>query len=283
MAQAGVQLILGTLAILVSTGGMGVAQSIPGLNPLNTPPSLNTLQSNGLTAQGLRTGASVGQYVVYVNGTSDLLLSQIRRVEPGAFRTRFRNQSVIQAGRFVSQANARNQVNQLSRQGIVGFVETLANQGGEAYGISAESSPIASYPTPSAASGATYSSGVQTGTLATVPLTTSIPPTLGFTAPSVTAPTNSLAQFSPASTGLTVGTGLARFYYVAIPGSAGELADLTTAVIDAGVNPANVTQKASPRGSFVAVGPFNDRLSAAVMEASLKDYGLRSARVYYGY
>ena len=58
------------------------------------------------------------QYVVFVNGGSDLLLEQVRMVEPTAFRTNHQGQTVIQAGRFNSPQNANSRLNELSRQGI---------------------------------------------------------------------------------------------------------------------------------------------------------------------
>ncbi len=64
-------------------------------------------------------GAQLTQrYLVYVNGNSPYLLQQVQRLESQAFVHAFRGQSVIQVGLFEAESNARQQVDQLARQGI---------------------------------------------------------------------------------------------------------------------------------------------------------------------
>jgi hypothetical protein len=58
---------------------------------------------------------------------------------------------------------------------------------------------------------------------------------------------------------------------------------LSSEIAAIGINPTNILLKSSRRGAFIAVGPFNDRLDAAVMEATLKQSGISNARIYYGY
>ncbi|MGA1476481.1 MAG: hypothetical protein ACO4AI_15235, partial [Prochlorothrix sp.] len=74
------------------------------------------------------------RYVVYVRGGSNLLLEQVRRLEPGAFRRDLEGQPVIQAGLFTSEINAESLMDQLSVQGILAEVDeldsTIANVGG---------------------------------------------------------------------------------------------------------------------------------------------------------
>lgn len=202
--------------------------------------------------------ASLGRYVVYVNGNSDLLLDQVRRIEPGAFRRSDGGRQVIQAGRFVSRANAQDLSSLLERQGILAQVQFLDDPSVPA-GIGGENSNFSTIP------------------LETTSLTT--PTNLDFTAPiastsSIPFATNGISFAAPNAT---------RLYYVAIPTRPGELVNLASEIAATGVNPANILPKSSRRGAFIAVGPFNDRLEAAVMEATLKQSGFGSARVYFGY
>jgi hypothetical protein len=58
------------------------------------------------------------RYIVYVNGTSPLLLQQIRTSFPTAFLTQYQGQALIQTGSFGNLANAQRQVQVLNAQGI---------------------------------------------------------------------------------------------------------------------------------------------------------------------
>lgn len=205
--------------------------------------------------------ASLGRYVVYVNGNSNLLLDQVRRLEPGAFLRNEGGRQVIQAGRFVSRANAQVLSNLLERQGILAQVQSL-DDSSVPTGIGGENSNFS------------------TATL--IPLdTTSLttPTNLDFAAPlastsSIPFATNGISFAAPNAT---------RLYYVAIPTRPGELVTLASEIAATGINPANILPKSSRRGAFIAVGPFSDRLEAAVMESTLKQSGFSNARVYFGY
>jgi len=63
--------------------------------------------------------------LVYVRGSSDLLLEQVQRLEPGAFRRDVDDQRVIQVGIFSTEANAQDLIRQLNAQGILAEVETV--------------------------------------------------------------------------------------------------------------------------------------------------------------
>jgi hypothetical protein len=205
--------------------------------------------------------ASLGRYVVYVNGNSNLLLDQVRRLEPGAFLRNEGGRQVIQAGRFVSRANAQVLSNLLERQGILAQVQSL-DDSSVPTGIGGENSNFS------------------TATL--IPLdTTSLttPTNLDFAAPlastsSIPFATNGISFAAPNAT---------RLYYVAIPTRPGELVTLASEIAATGINPANILPKSSRRGAFIAVGLFSDRLEAAVMESTLKQSGFSNARVYFGY
>lgn len=67
---------------------------------------------------GYRVSESVRQYLVYINGESDLLLDQVRKVEPEAFKTDFEGRTTIQAGLFSDRLLAERRVKALEREGI---------------------------------------------------------------------------------------------------------------------------------------------------------------------
>jgi hypothetical protein len=206
--------------------------------------------------------AGLGQYLVYVNGDSDLLLQQVRRIEPGAFRRSYNNRQVIQSGRFLTLANAQARVTELESRGIL--------------------SEIVSPDTPSTATPANIgviegtTSGIAPIFLETAPLNSD----LEFVAPNTSSLEGTFAQnlaFAPSPNYQTPA------YYVAIPSRPSDLATLATQLTATGLNPSLILARASRRGAFIAVGPYSDRLSAEVMVASIKSAGFNNARVYFGY
>jgi len=249
-----------------------------------TPPGLDssvplTVQSVGSPADvsTLSNTAGLGQYIVYVNGESDLLLQQIRRVEPGAFRRSYNDRQVIQAGRFLTLANAQERVTELENRGILAEVANLGNVsnpsvGGTSGGIS---SSVGGATIPSTFPG-TLSGTLSPSSITPIPLDTAPLPvntTLDFAAPNPNP-----SAFSP---NLVFGQNQA--YYVAIPSRPGDLATLANQLAATGINPSLILARAARRGAFIALGPYSDRLSAEVMVASLKGAGFGNARVYYGY
>jgi len=215
----------------------------------------------------LNSSAGLGQYIVYVNGDSNLLLQQVRRIEPGAFRRSYDNRQVIQAGRFLTLANAQERVTELENRGILSEIANLST---------------ATDPAGSSAVGTISPSPITPIPLETAPLSLNTNTTLDFAAPNIgsgaevgtfaqnLAFTQSSAYQNPA-------------YYVAIPSRPGELANLSTQLTATGLNPSLILARASRRGAFIAVGPYSDRLSAEVMVASIKNAGFKNARVYFGY
>ena len=68
-------------------------------------------------------------YLVYVNGNSPLMLEQVKRVEPEAFRKEYRGRTVIQVGQFIDQSNARRRAEALQNQGIRAEVAQVSGSG----------------------------------------------------------------------------------------------------------------------------------------------------------
>ena len=73
-----------------------------------------------------RPGATVEQYIVYVNGDSPYLLQQVRSLEPNASVQRYQGQNVIQAGTFDNETSARRQIAALNSQGIMAEMGTTS-------------------------------------------------------------------------------------------------------------------------------------------------------------
>ena len=245
-------------------------QRLPGSSNFANPPALNSLDSPvPLTVQSLGTPADLstlgvspglGQYIVYVNGDSDLLLQQVRRIEPGAFRRSYNNRQVIQAGRFLAFNNAQERVTELENRGILSEIVTLE-----------AAAPIVSSVTPGSSIGGTSTLSPIALDTAPLPINT----TLDFSAPSIDSNLNLLSP--------DLAFGQSQAYYVAIPSRPGELADLSAQLAAVGINSSNIVAKSARRGAFIAVGPYSDRLSAEVMVANIKEAGFGNARVYYGY
>jgi len=68
-------------------------------------------------------------YLVYVNGNSPLMLEQVKRVEPEAFRKEYRGRTVIQVGQFIDQSNAKRRAEALRDQGIRAEVAQVSGSG----------------------------------------------------------------------------------------------------------------------------------------------------------
>lgn len=184
-----------------------------------TPPAVPTSGSSispYYTTPSFENGIA---YRVEVDGTSDLLLSQVKSIDPQAFIRP--KDGVIQAGIFADSANAQVRVQQLEGQGV-------------------------------------YARIVTTDVASSIPST----PTLSAQNPN---PQNS-AQ---------------RSYFVVIPGQESKLWDIAARVRQSGLQGYAITQKDSPRGSHVAVGPFNNNSEASRWNTYLRSMGLDS-RVYYG-
>ena len=74
---------------------------------------------------------------------------------------------------------------------------------------------------------------------------------------------------------------LDQSYFVVIPGDARELPDIAAQVVQLGIRRGAVTQRESPRGPHVAVGPFGNRGDADRWSSYFRSVGM-DARVYFG-
>lgn len=68
-------------------------------------------------------------FLVYVNGSSPLMLDQVKRVEPTAFRKQYDGRTVIQAGQFYNQTNAQRRAQELQAQGIRAEIAQFSGSG----------------------------------------------------------------------------------------------------------------------------------------------------------
>ncbi len=248
------------------------------------------------------------QYVVFVNGSSEELLNQVRLVEPTAFRTTFQGQSVIQAGRFSYSTNAQQRVTDLAAQGVTAqMAEAPAAQ---PYYAQAPASPGNVYasngqlpPLP----GVTVIPPQPSSGLPALPPPTQIPPNqmpptqmvpmqvppstgggnvefgqqLSYTAP---ATPNAYPVNVPPPTGTAMAAPVAPVnapYYVVIPTSTANLQTLSNQVIQLGTPADRVQARTEPRGPHVAVGPFADRGLAERWNAFYREAGLEGSRVFY--
>ena len=93
--------------------------------PFQVPPAPPFSTALGSPVQTVLPFGAGPRYLVYVRGSSDLLLEQVQRLEPGAFRRDVDDQRVIQVGIFSTEANAQDLIRQLNAQGILAEVETV--------------------------------------------------------------------------------------------------------------------------------------------------------------
>jgi hypothetical protein len=253
------------------------------------------------------------QYVVFVNGTSDLVLEQVRLVEPAAFRTNHQGQTVIQAGRFNSPQNAEQLINQLAQQGIssrmaevgaaVPYYAQAPVQSPNIYAANGDLPPLPtgtmppsnpvmpdSQPVPELPAMPPSDMAPQ----GTLPDSTSVPPVPGQGSSvefgqelTYSVPPNPNAypvDTTPPGTAAVVPSSGARIsapYYVVIPTPEGNLPELSTQIIQLGTPADRVQQRLTPRGPHVAVGPFEDRGLAFQWNRFYREAGIGNSRVYY--
>ncbi|MGA1264287.1 MAG: SPOR domain-containing protein [Prochlorothrix sp.] len=348
--------------------------------PFQVPPAPPLSTALGSPVQTVLPFGAGPRYLVYVRGSSDLLLEQVQRLEPGAFRQDIDNQRVIQAGIFSTEANAEDLVRQLNAQGILAEVETVTepvagvgsgpsfgggpvpgavasavsngvgavpfagglgsapvlpalpggnfgagNFGGGNFGAAPSvpftgtastfnpagglgAFPAAAFPAtlpttfPTALPTAALPGGIASGAAGTLPpfpgavrgvadsntVSFGTLPALGAGLPLGSAPFAGNAApgvgavpFGPG--GMAPGVGV-KSYYIAIPASPNSLNEIYQTLMQAnlGVMPP-LEQRMSRLGSFLAIGPFGDRVAATLAETQLQAAGLHNARVYYGY
>ncbi|MEM1311187.1 MAG: hypothetical protein AAF892_07535 [Cyanobacteria bacterium P01_D01_bin.71] len=254
-----------------------IAQALP--TPL---PPLPT--NNGVAP------ASGEQYIVLVSGSSDLLLAQVRQVEPGAFVNYVGGQSLIQAGRFSSYQNAQNRANELASFGIGAEVQA-ANSTGASVVATPPADYTLSYPDASAAA-TSAPPPLPSSTVAAAPASIEFGQAAPFATPGVPATAAGLpptgassalpnAAAPPLTAPTIVNESLPSGYYVVVPGNTAELQSIVNQVVALGAPSDLVRPRTVPRGPHIAVGPYNDRGIAQEWSDYLRDSGLPGARVHF--
>lgn len=248
------------------------------------------------------------QYVVFVSGNSDMLLGQVRLVEPTAFRTSHQGQTVIQAGRFNSPQNANERLGQLAMQGIGAtvaevpvaspyYAQTPAQSSNvNVYATSGELPPIPTGTVPQVTQ-------VQPQQVPALPPVTATPAAPSGSLSTPAAPAQGSLEFgqelaysappnpgsypvntTPPGTAAAAPAGGARVsapYYVVIPTVESNLPELSTQIIQLGTPADRVQQRLSPRGPHVSIGPFEDRDLAFQWNRFYREAGIANSRVHY--
>lgn len=128
--------VSGWAIVSLMTAAAGQAQQVVPLPPPPTVsvPALTTVPSftNSTSLPGGETvflapmnpQGGIGQYMVYVNGSSPYLLQQVQVIEPTASMQRYQGQAIIQAGTFDNETGARQQIAALNARGIMAEIAT---------------------------------------------------------------------------------------------------------------------------------------------------------------
>ncbi len=180
--------------------------------------------------------------IVLVNGSSPLLLQQVRAIVPNAFIAQYQRQRMIQTGTFSSIVNAQRQVNSLRAQGIDATILT-GNQG-LAVGSGSNHLPT------------------------------------GQPAPHSVSPPPRPASTPGARMGDDRRTTAISPYLVIIPGSSQDLDPLTAQAVRLGVRRDAIQQRKAPLGPHLEIGPFTQRQDAEESNRYLRQKGM-DARVFF--
>jgi hypothetical protein len=205
---------------------------------------------------------SLEQYVVLVNGSSPLLLSEIRKVVPSATLQNYEGRQLIQAGVFPTEVAAIQQTELLSSRGITAEVVSM---------------PVTDL-SPELLTPATSDVTVPGPELLPV---VEVPREVVF------GQDISMVPQSPDSLAFASGVGELPedAFYVVIPGRSEELTDIairvTQLVGGLGVSENAIVERESPLGPHVIVGPFVDRRTAFRWDNYFRSFGLVDSRVYY--
>lgn len=209
-------------------------------------------------------------YMVYVNGSSPLLLEQVRQVQPDALIQEYNGQPIILVGAYENQALADQQINALQERGIGATLSPVSSLIFEPESVPAEDGFAAVPELPPADPNATLptvevapaSSGQAARELEFGPVPTAVAPS---SSPVAAAPSQPPPDDS---------------YYIVIPGSTDDLPQVREQVLLLGARQDVVSQREAPLGPHVLVGPFTNRQAASRWNRFLRDFGMNS-RVYY--
>lgn len=234
---------------------------VDGLPP--PPPGAGGSNSIGQAAQP-NLQAQAQQYMVIVNGSDQILLSQVQAVQPGASVQNYNGQQFIQAGVYGDLATAQQQVTTLSASGIGAEVVPVAP-------TSIAQSQTVTVPA------TTYDAGTA-GTLPPPePLPTTMVPDSAGSVEFNSAPSEMGSD--PAERDSRGG----KSYYVVIPSRGRDLDAVSEQIsrLTDGMGIDGMVGTATSRGSHVQVGPFNSRSAATRWTRYFRDFGM-DARVNYG-
>lgn len=196
------------------------------------------------------------QYLVVVNGDSQILLSQVQAVQPSASVQDYNGQRFIQAGLFGSAASAQQQVSTLSAAGIGAQVVAVTSPSQPAGQVVSQAAPDFASP------GLPPAEPLPTTTVPAVPSSVEF---------------NSAPPGSPPDS--RAGSG-SRSYYVVIPGNGKSIDTVSEQVtrLTNGMGVDGMVRTSTSRGSHVQVGPFNSRSAANRWTRYFRDFGM-DARV----
>lgn len=268
---------------VISTVPQGMAQGYEVVPPL--PAGAVPVPGAAMPQQVPTSGQ---QYLIYVGDTSEATLSQVRLVEPTAFRTSFQGRSVIQAGRFNMTGNAQQRITDLGALGVraemaqvaaaVPYYSQTAALPNNVYASNGDLPPlpdaafsqaVTAVPVPALPPGVAAvppAGNVEFGQELNYGVPAA-PPAGEIMAPPTTAPPMTESASAP--------------YYVVIPTDASSLGTVSSQVIQLGTPPDRVQQRTEPRGPHVAVGPFADRGLANRWNDFYRQAGLGNSRVFF--
>jgi hypothetical protein len=228
-------------------------QVVDGLPP--PPPGSTGLEQPSLQAQAQ-------QYMVIVNGSDPILLSQVQAVQPAASVQNYSGQQFIQAGIYGDLATAQQQVTTLSASGI----------GAEVIPVTSTSVAQTVTPTVTVPATPTYDTGSTLPPPEPLP-TTMVPDSAGS------------VEFNsaPAESEIERDERGGKSYYVVIPSRGRDLDEVSEQVsrLTNGMGIDDMVGTANRHGSHVRVGPFNSRSAASRWTRYFRDFGM-DARVNYG-
>ena len=212
-------------------------------------------------AYGQQATSPAQQYLVVVNGDSQILLSQVQAVQPTASVQDYSGQRFIQAGLYDSATSAQQQVNTLAAAGIGAQVVAVTSGGT----TSVSQAPAA--PT-------TYDLNSPGALPPANPLPTTTVPAVPTSVEFNSAP----PAPNPVSSGDSEPDG--RSYYVVIPSNGKKLDVVSEQVVRLtnGMGVDGMITTATTRGPHVQVGPFNSRSAANRWTRYFRDFGM-DARV----
>jgi len=285
------------LACLVA-GGLGLAIALPTTAATFAGPAGMT---DGAIAQALPTplpplpGNSAvspvtgDQYLVLVSGSSDLLLQQVRQVEPGAFVNYVDGRSVIQAGRFNAYENAQYRADELASFGISAEVQST-DYASAPIAVTPPSDYRLAYPATGQGDSQPFPNNTVAAAPSSIEFGQAAPFGSGATNAATAFPTSPSVGYPSAPTGTTppplttpavVQGNLASGYYVVVPGSTVELQQLANQIVSLGAPSVLVQSRTAPRGPHVAIGPYGDYGIAQEWNNYLRDSGIAGARVHF--